>query len=283
MNSFERFRNKQHRRVAANDHYNSQFIFNAYNSALITNNEVEVAAAVVSKQEKDQGYIYTHAPDYLPIGSVWETKGLHWLIVEEIINIKDTDYHKYFALLCNVDLGITWGYFKSRLGIRNEQDTALESTQEPQITLPSNYLQYQDKIVLDGRAWIVQEYDSISNPGVTVYSLQTSTISKEETQDLRNYIVDVVRAKPEVLEEDEHFGPTPEQEEPYYDDRIAVAHNKDIKVSTENGYLKYVGNIKVLSRTAEQIIFTLPFGVEQAIVTVKKDGEEKVYLYLGVD
>lgn len=273
MNSFERFRNKQHRRVAANDHYNSQFIFNAYNSALITNDEVEVAAAVVSKQEKDQGYIYTHAPDYLPIGSVWETKGLHWLIVEEIINIKDTDYHKYFALLCNVDLGITWGYFKSRLGIRNEQDTALESTQEPQITLPSNYLQYQDKVVLDGRAWIVQEYDSISNPGITVYSLQTSTISKEETQDSRNYIVDVVRAKPEVMDEPEE----------YLDNTIAVAHNIEVERPTENGYFKYIGNIKVTRRTADKIYFTLPFGVEEVYITVKENGQEVTYRYIGVD
>ena len=272
MNSFERFRNKQHHRVAANDHYNSQFIFNAYNSALITNDEVEVAAAVVSKQEKDQGYIYTHAPDYLPIGSVWETKGLHWLIVEEIINIKDTDYHKYFALLCNVDLGITWGYFKSRLGIRNEQDTALESTQEPQITLPSNYLQYQDKIVLDGRAWIVQEYDSISNPGVTVYSLQTSTISKEETQDANSYIVNVVRAKPEVLED-----------EIVTEDFIAIGHNIPVTLTTENGYFKWIGNLKVIKRSAQEVTFLIPFGVEEVEIAIKENGEEKILVYKGVD
>ncbi len=272
MNSFERFRNKQHRRVAANDHYNSQFIFNAYNSALITNDEVEVAAAVVSKQEKDQGYIYTHAPDYLPIGSVWETKGLHWLIVEEIINIKDTDYHKYFALLCNVDLGITWGYFKSRLGIRNEQDTALESTQEPQITLPGSLLDFSDKIVLNGRAWIVQEYDSISNPGITVYSLQTSTISKDETQDADSYIVNVVRAKPEVL-----------KDEIITEDFIAIGHNIPVTLDTENGYFKWLGNLKVVKRSAQKITFLIPFGVEEVEVAIKENGEEKVLVYKGVD
>ena len=112
MNSFERFKNKQKRRAVVNDHYNAQFIFNAYNSTVIHNflDDSELSAAVVSKQEKDQGYIYTHHDDLLEAGSIWETKGLYWLIVEEIINIKDTDYHKYFALLCNIDLGITWGY-----------------------------------------------------------------------------------------------------------------------------------------------------------------------------
>ena len=70
MNSFERFKNKQRRRDSANEHYNAQFIFNAYNSAIINNGNDELQAAIVSKQEKDQGYIYTHFNDILDIGSV---------------------------------------------------------------------------------------------------------------------------------------------------------------------------------------------------------------------
>ena len=70
MNSFERFKNKQCRRDSANEHYNAQFIFNAYNSAIIHNEDKELQAAVVSKQEKDQGYIYTHYNDTLDIGSI---------------------------------------------------------------------------------------------------------------------------------------------------------------------------------------------------------------------
>lgn len=273
MNSFERFKNKQNKRVAANDHYNAAFIFNAYNSCLIKSEDVELPAAVVSKQEKDQGYIFTHAPDNLPIGSIWEVNSLHWLIVEEIINIKDTDYHKYFALLCNVDLGITWGYFKSRLGIRNEQDTALESTQEPQITLPGSLLDFSDKIVLNGRAWIVQEYDSISNPGITVYSLQTSTVSKDETQDRSSYIVNVKEAVPEVIDEEIIITPTEK----------GIGHHIPITLSTEEGYLKYEGNIKVIKRSATEIIFELPFGVDQVKVYVKENGQEVEYVYYGVD
>lgn len=273
MNSFERFKNKQRRRNAANEHYNAQFIFNAYNSTIINNDNDEVEAAVVSKQEKDCGYIYTHFDTTLDIGSVWEVNNLHWLIIEEIVSIKDTDYHKYYALLCNVDLGITWGYFKSRLGIRNEQDTALESTQEPQITLPGSMLTFTDKIVLNGRPWIVQEYDSISNPGITVYSLQATTISKDETQDKASYIVDVVRAEPEVTTEEIVVTPTEK----------GIGHNIPITLTTEGGYLKYQGNIKVIKRTGTEIIFSIPFGVEQVEVSVKQNGEVVTYHYYGVD
>lgn len=273
MNSFERFKNKQRRRDSANEHYNAQFIFNAYNSTTIRNDEVEVQAAVVSKQEKDQGYIYTHYNDTLEVGSIWEVNTLHWLIVEEIISIKDTDYHKYFALLCNVDLGITWGYFKSRLGIRNEQDTALESTQEPQITLPAHFLDYQDKIVLDGRAWIVQEWDSISKPGITFYSLQASTVSKDEAQDRNSYIVDVVRVDPEVTTEEIDITDTAK----------GIGHNVPVTLTTEGGYLKYIGNLKIMKRTAQEITFALPFGVDEVEVSVKENGEVVTYHYYGVD
>ena len=172
--------------------------------------------------------------------------------------------------MCNVDLGITWGYFKSRLGIRNEQDTALESTQEPQITLPAHFLDYQDKIVLDGRAWIVQEYDSISNPGVTVYSLQASTVSKDETQDANSYIVDVTRVDPEVVTEEVIIA----------DDKKEIGHNIPVILSTEGGYLKFTGNIK---RSATEVTFCLPFGVNEAEIAVKENGEVVTYYYYGAD
>ena len=273
MNSFERFKNKQRRRDAANERYNAQFIFNAYNSVIITSGEDKVEAAVVSKQEKDQGYIYTHFDTQLDVGTIWEVKNLHWLIAKEIISIKDTDYHKYLALLCNVDLGITWGYFKSSLGIRNEQDTVLEPTQKPQITLPGSLLDFQDKIVLNGRAWIVQEYDSISTPGITVYSLQATTISKNEAQDRSSYIVNVERAKPEVTTEEIVVTPTEK----------GIGHNIPITLSTEQGYFKYEGNVKVIKRNAHEVTFSIPFGVEEIIVSVKENGEVVTYHYYGVD
>ena len=175
--------------------------------------------------------------------------------------------------MCNVDLGITWGYFKSRLGIRNEQDTALESTQEPQITLPAHFLDYQDKIVLDGRAWIVQEYDSISNPGVTVYSQQASTIYKDETQDANSYIVDVPRVNPEIVTEEIVIA----------DDKKEIGHNIPVTLATEGGYLKFTGNIKILKRTATEVTFCLPFGVDAAEIAVKENDEVVTYYYYGAD
>lgn len=273
MNSFERFQNKQRRRSVANEHSNARFVFDAYNSTIISNGSEQINASVVSKQKTDDGYIYTHHNDQLLVGSIWSAKGLHWLIVEEIINIKDTDFHKYYALLCNVDLGTTWGYFKSTLGIRNEQDTILKSTQKPQITLPGMLLNFEDKIVLQGRPWIVQEYDSISKPGITVYSLQPTTLSKNEKQQATSYIVNVTRIEPEVVIKEIEVSDTEK----------AIGHNIPVTLTTEEGYLKYSGNIKVMKRTATEIIFILPFGVEKVEISVKRNGEVVTYRYYGVD
>ncbi len=273
MNSFERFKNKQKRRDAAVEHTNARFVFTAYNTTVITDGQTEIEAAVVSQQEKDKGYIYTHFQDTLVPGQVWETNNLHFLIVEEIINIKDTDYHKYYALLCNVDLGITWGYFRSNLNIKEEQETVLISRQNPTLTIPSAILDFEDKIVLQNRPWIIQEYDSISQPGVTVYSLKASTVSKEEKQNSASYIVKPEREEAVITTEEIEISDTEK----------AIGFEIPITLATHGGYFKYDAPINIIKRTGNAVTFTLPFGVEEVHVSVKQNGEVVTYHYYGVN
>ena len=137
MNSFERFKNRNSKRMEARENLNTSFIFKGYPTTILTNekhvfkNEREmiitttVQASVVSEQEKDKAYIYTTIDDDLDIGTVWGAKGLHWLIAEEIVTIKDVNWHKYLAYLCNLEVENTWGFFKgpekSYVKIKNEQ------------------------------------------------------------------------------------------------------------------------------------------------------------------
>lgn len=273
MNSFERFKNKQKRRDSAAEHVNARFIFNAYNTTVITDGQSEVEAAVVSLQEKDKGYIYTHFQDTLVPGQVWETKNLHYLIVEEIINIKDTDYHKYYALLCNVDLGITWGYFRSNLSIKEEQETVLISRQNPTLTIPSAILEFEDKIVLQGRPWIIQEYDSISEPGVTIYSLKASTVSKNETQPQASYIVKPERGETVITTEEIDITETDK----------GIGFEIPVTLPTEQGYFKFDKQLHIIKRSANFITFSLPFGVNEVNISVKQNGEVVTYHYYGVN
>ena len=83
MNSFSRFRDKNQKRTVANQDVNKQFVFNAYNTIVLTEvNDTSavantVTASVVNLQEKDLAYIYTEFSNPLDLGSVWSAKNLN--------------------------------------------------------------------------------------------------------------------------------------------------------------------------------------------------------------
>jgi hypothetical protein len=157
MTNFSRFQERNRKRTVAQNKLNSGFIFKGYPSIEITGGaDQKIQASVVNKQEKDYAYVFTQLDDNLPIGSIWAAKDLNLLITEEITIIKDVNWHKYHALLCNVQVDNHWGYFKgpekSFLDIVLEREVVYESPQKPVLVLPENVLGFEDKIVIKGRA-----------------------------------------------------------------------------------------------------------------------------------
>ena len=284
MNSFERFKNRNSKRMEARENLNTSFIFKGYPTTILTNekhvfkNEREmiitttVQASVVSQQEKDKAYIYTTIDDDLDIGTVWGAKGLHWLIAEEIVTIKDVNWHKYLAYLCNLEVENTWGFFKgpekSYVNIKNEQNASLESLQKPILILPVDILGFEDKIVINKRPWMVQEWDTISSPGIIYYSLRATTISKEVAEEHADEWVYIERAKdnitPVVIEPEEV------PEEP---GEFIIGSEVNITLPTEQGYFGFDNKqIKIKKRSATSVTFMLPFGVKEVTVETKEGG-----------
>lgn len=104
---------------------------------------------------------------------------------------------------------------------------------------------------------MVQEYDSITDPGITYYSLVASTASKGVTDSVikhtDNYDLD---------------------KDSYESGVYVVSANTPITLSTEEGYFKYDKSaLKILARTATSIIFQLPFGLDTVTVQTKQDGQ----------
>ena len=268
INNYQRFREKNQKRMGVNMRDNVNFIFKGNSATHITNGKVTMPAAVVNKQEKDTGYIYTEFFNKLEMGSIWEVKTLHWLIAEEIINIKDVGYNKYLAYLCNIEVEDTWGYFKgpekTYVNIKNEQDASLESLQKPVLVLPENILNFSDIIVIKQRPWLIQEYDAISSPGLIYYSLRATTISKEEIEKHQGEDVYIVRHEnsytPIVIDPVELLGVT------------IIGNNIPITLQTTDGYFKTNSKIQIKKRTADSVTFLLPFGVNEATVEIKVDG-----------
>ena len=274
MTSFSRFQERNKKRTVAQNKLNTSCIFKSYPSIEIQGSaDQKIQASIANKQEKDYAYVFTQRQDELEIGSVWTAKNLHLLITEEITIIKDVNWHKYHALLCNVQIDNHWGYFKgpekSFLDVVLEKEVIWESPQKPVLVLPENVLNFRDKIVIKGRAWLIQEYDAISTPGLVYYSLKPTTISKEvaaENTDKEIYvekheepIVNVVENPISLLSEDSVFNISP---------------NVSITLSTEDGYFKTTNkNLKIQKRTASMVVFSIPFGISEVAVEVKEKGD----------
>ena len=274
MTSFSRFQERNKKRTVANNKLNTDFIFKGYPSIEIQGSaDQKIQASVVNKQEKDYAYVFTQTQDKLEIGSVWTAKNLHLLITEEITIIKDVNWHKYHALLCNVQIDNHWGYFKgpekSFLDVVLEKEVIWESPQKPVLVLPENVLNFRDKIVIKGRAWLIQEYDAISTPGLVYYSLKPTTISKEvaaENTGKDIYVekheeptINVVENPISLLSEDSVF---------------TISPNVSITLSTEDGYFKTTNkNLKIQKRTASMVVFSIPFGISEVAVEVKEKGD----------
>lgn len=274
MTSFSRFQERNKKRTVAQNKLNTSFIFKGYPSIEIQGSaDQKIQASVVNKQEKDYAYVFTQTQDELEIGSVWTAKNLHLLITEEITIIKDVNWHKYHALLCNVQIDNHWGYFKgpekSFLDVVLEKEVVWESPQKPVLVLPENLLNFRDKIVIKGRAWLIQEYDAISTPGLVYYSLKPTTISKEvatenTSKDIyiekhEEPIINVVENPILLLSENSVFHISP---------------NVPITLSTEDGYFKTTNkNLKIQKRTASMVVFSIPFGISEVAVEVKEKGD----------
>ena len=178
MNSFERFKNRNSvLATAAQKEINRQFILKGYPSIeLNDHNEItkKIMASVVSKQEKEMAYIYTSIDEPLEIGSVWDAKGLRLLVNEEIIVIKDVKWHKYKALICNVEIeghpAYLLGPEKSYIATALELKTVIESRAKPLLVMPlGTNVKIGTKIVIKNRAWLVQECDDYSTEGIGYY------------------------------------------------------------------------------------------------------------------
>ena len=185
--------------------------------------------------------------------------------------IKDVHWHKYEAIKCNVELNGKWGYFlgpkKTHIDVVLKESFLLQSQQEPVLIMPEGSLSINDKIMIKNRGWLVQEEDSISTPGVSYYSLSPTTLGKDTIQNNMEKEVYV-----------EEYAPI--QAEPKTEDNvILITPDEFYTIATQDGIFVSDGKVDVLSITANEVVFTLPYGVPEAKIVVKQNNQEKEYVF----
>ena len=204
-------------------------------------------------------YIYTSIDEPLEIGSVWDAKGLRLLVNEEIIVIKDVKWHKYKALICNVEIeghpAYLLGPEKSYIATALELKTVIESRAKPLLVMSlGTNVKIGTKIVIKNRAWLVQECDDYSTEGIGYYSLSASTVSshvEQEAGDKQTYL-----EQPSATQED-FIGVS------QHGKNISCGHNIEVSIPCDETVTWDNRAIKVIKRTDATITFILPFGVDE--------------------
>ena len=263
MSSFSRFQDINQKRGIANQKTNSSFIFNGYPTiSILGTSGDEITASVVNRQEKDLAYIYTHIDQELPIGSVWSAKGLHWLISEEIVIIKDVSWHKYEAILCNVEINGLWGYFRSPeesyINTVLKQDVVVQSQQKPILVLGEDILPIGERFEVRGRGWMVQEKDNFDTTGITYYSLRASTLSKAEESDV-DFEIETIQHR---------------------NNSMKLISGEKASFTTERGYFQTnSARVQIIKQNNKEVEILVPFGVSQLEIKTMSHGQIIIKTY----
>lgn len=280
MSNFARFQKRNQQYKAAEEVINSEFIFKGYPSTtLVDSLNNSIKAAVVNVEEKDKAYIYTSAENLLNLGETYRAKDLCLLVIDKVTIIKDVSWNKYISLLCNVYFNNCAGYFlgseKKHISVSLEKHSQLFSNAKPVLVLPNGVLEYNDKVVINNRGWVVEEYDNISSNFVTYYSLRPSTVSEEERNNhigQNNYIIKRIDIKEQLPLEVIEIGNSIYQ----------IANNTPVTLSTEDGYFKASSKVTIHQHNSNQVSFSIPFGVEEVQIEVLKNGVIQTLTYKAV-
>lgn len=249
MSSITNFKTLQVAEQKAEDKIAANFLIKGDLATTIKVNgkDMQVALSYQNKEEFDRVYTYTAQSDTLTIGTNYEWEGRTYLVTDQDKLVKNVLYNKYLALECNFQINGFWGWFKkpNYMNTQIKEDTTIISLAKPIAILPSNSLKTGDKLNINGRPWLIIEYDDFSTLGITYYSLEATTEAKT---------VSTISA-------------------PTIDPNLIIVHGLDvIQLTTEDGYFTTDDTRLKVKRTLTTVQFTVPFGVSDFSVEVKEAG-----------
>ena len=165
--------------------------------------------------------------------------------------------------MCNVEVSGKWGYFigteASYINTVLKEDVLLESQQKPILVLANSDLKINDKIMIQDRAWRIQEEDRLTNPGISYFSLAPTTMSKD-LQIEHSPVIDADADLPELGEDDQNI--------------VWVDNLEVIQLETQDGYVAFSNpQVKLVKLSNSLVSFLLPFGVRETLVKIKNNDQ----------
>jgi len=221
--------------------------------------EIKAAVVFTYKEGPDETYVYSFIEDDLLKGDYFIYDNVEYLVYEDVkLTDKDVDYKKQRAVECNVtfthNLINYTAYFASSIrAITEDQfigNQAILPDETPLLIVPTGALTVGDTFTIDNKAWKIQEYDSITNRGISYLYLERGIVSET-----------VVAT--EIVE-------------PIYKDDVPSSTTlrpmTEYTFATELGYFVAIPKVDVLSRNALEVTFRVPFGIPNVQISTKVGG-----------
>lgn len=239
-------------------------------------NAIPVAFINKDKETGDEAVMYTYAEDGVAVGNYITFLDKTYLVYKEIRNIKRENFIKAFNLIgCNIHFthlvnniatdikAFFRGSLRSpRLEERSLADElGITSIDKVYILLPSKYKMRVNEDInitdIDGvdKGWKTTVVDSISNPGISYVAMREFSIA--DTNKIS------------------------ETQKPDYDPTLKeLIAGIEYTFDTQSAFIKANKPIKIISRAATSVKFSVPFGTGDIIITIKKDGLESSTSYV---
>ena len=178
----------------------------------------------------------------------WDDK--MFFVYEDVLIAREVAYIKQRAYQCNAKVQVLdskeecGGYFISSL--RSYTDTEFQQKinisdkEQPVLVVPAaEWVAVGTKLMIGGKPWKIIDFDSITNPGIAYVSLERDFFQKGN---------DVVQTQ---------------------DDEVTLHAGMQHIFATQDGYFNSSSPLNIKSRTATQVIFTIPYGIETVSIGVK--------------
>ena len=265
MSNFALFRKKMDNEARCRLKFEQRFITEGASAIIIhiiRLNEDRSASMVISEAEGPDSAIVFTPKQSTKVNDLLKTDYFTWedkmfFVYEDVLVPREVSYIKQKAYQCNVKVlceGEEFGgYFISSL--RTYVDTELQKninvtdTEEPVLVMPINErIKVGAKLSIGDKPWKVIDIDHITNSGILYISLARDFYTKSENI-ITNY-------DPYVL-------------------KAGIEHS----FNTSEGYFSTSTPLYIKSRTENQIIAEIPFGITEVSISTKISGEVQTIQY----
>lgn len=192
----------------------------------------------------------------------WDNK--MFFVYEDVIIPREVLYIKQKSYQCNIKVKLLnsdineeyGGYFisslRSYVDVDFQQKLNITDKEKPILIMPSQpWIEVGVKIEVGGKPWKIIDFDAITNMGITYMSLERDFFTDSNDRDSSEII----------------------------DTEMQLMAGTEYSFDTQDGYFNSSSPLIIKSKTADKVIFEVPYGLKTVTVSIKQNNTicEKQY------